>query len=100
MQRSAIAVPLEASLSDPYTVTVVSGEAVRVERNGSEIELEQFLPATVEDLFGVVEDAAFADELDVNYHPILGYPRQIVVDPVLRAVDEEYQIDVVELVID
>jgi hypothetical protein len=86
--------------TDPYTVTVRSGVVAFVERDGGAIELAEFMPGTVEDLFAEIEAAAFADRLDVEYHPDLGYPLRIDIDPVFNAVDEELQIAVEELIED
>ena len=87
-------------LNDPYTVTVRSGEVVGVERNGSTIDLEDFLPSTVGDLFAAIESLAFADRLTVEYHPDFGYPTSIDADPVFNMADEEYSIVVEALTID
>jgi hypothetical protein len=84
--------------TDPYTVTVSDGAVVSVRRGGAEIELAEFMPATVEDLFDEIADAVFADRLDVVYHPDHGYPVTIDVDPVFNAVDEELFIAVEALV--
>ena len=86
-------------ITDGYTVTVSSSEPVRVERDGDIVQLEQFLPLTVEDLFDVVEDAAFADGLEIIYHGQWGFPIYIDVDPVANAVDEEYHYDVIDFVL-
>ena len=95
LSRSCFCPP---DITAPYTVTVAGGAVVSVQRDGAEIVLEAFMPSSVEDLFRVVEEAAFSDELNVQYHPELGYPVFIVVDPVFNAVDEEFSIFVEEMV--
>ena len=87
-----------SEITDAYTVTVAFGEPVRVERDGDILQLEQFLPLTVEDMFDVVEDAAFADGLEIFYHLQWGFPIFIDVDPATNAVDEEYLYDVIDFV--
>jgi len=45
----------------------------------------------VDELFAVILDAIAqgADELGVEYDPLLGYPRLIAIDPDRQTVDEE-----------
>lgn len=85
-------------ITDPYTVTVRDGVVVSVTRQDVEVELINSLPLTVEDLFREVEESRFADSLAVAYHPDLGYPLRIDVDPVINAVDEEHRTIVLDLI--
>jgi hypothetical protein len=89
-----------ADITDPYTVTVRGGEVESTTRWDAEVELDEFLPLTVEDLFREVEESRFADSLTVAYHPDRGYPLRIEVDPVVNAVDEEHQTIVLDLVLE
>jgi hypothetical protein len=97
LRRSCFCAP---PFNDPYAVTVRAGEVVAVERNGAPVDLEAFLPATVEDLFAAIATLVFADRLDVQYHSDLGYPVAIDADPAFNAADEEFSIVVEDLVVD
>jgi hypothetical protein len=49
------------------------------------------VPLTVEALFDKVEEAIErdADEIDVRYDPMLGYPQEIAIDFIENAIDDE-----------
>ena len=87
-----------AEFRDPYTVQVRDGRFVSAERSGVPIDLAEFMPATVDDLFSTIEEAAFADRLNLAYHPVLGYPVDIDIDPAFNIVDEELHLIVDKLV--
>ena len=77
---------------------VRDGRFVSAERSGVPIDLAEFMPATVDDLFSTIEEAAFADRLNLAYHPVLGYPVDIDIDPAFNIVDEELHLIVDKLV--
>lgn len=82
----------------PFEVTVVDGEITQAALEGKPIGEgvdRRFL--TIEGLFGSVERHAYADSIEVTYHPELGYPKVIDVDPLRKAIDEELQVVVMEL---
>jgi len=58
-----------------------------------------FVPLTVLALFAKVEDAIDrdADRLDVRYDPRLGYPLEIAIDFIERAIDDEVTYTAAEL---
>jgi len=59
-----------------------------------------FFTITIDSLFGVVDHAIAvgAHELDVRYHPTLGYPESIVIDYDAATVDEELRLEAALLV--
>ena len=55
-------------------------------------------PMTVDALFDYAEAAKKdADEFDIEFDRVLGYPRMISVDQILNADDDEFQVDVTSL---
>lgn len=81
----------------PFTVSIENGEIAQATFQNDPIEEEvdrRFL--TVEGLFGFVERNAYADQIEVTYHPELGYPEVIDVDPVRQAIDDEIQVSVLD----
>lgn len=82
----------------PFTVRVEDGEIIEATFQDKPIEIEVHrLILTVDGLFEFVEGNAYADQIQVTYHPELGYPEVIDVDPVRQAIDEEIRVTVLEL---
>ncbi len=84
----------------PVDVRVVDGEVVDVVADGKPVRKRQWqgFPMTVEALFDYAEAAkADADEFDIEFDRVLGYPRMISVDQILNADDDEFQVDVTSL---
>lgn len=84
----------------PFSVTVEDGEIAQATFEGEPIGEgvdRRFL--TVEGLFGFVERNAYAESIQVTYHPELGYPELIDVDPVHHAFDEEIRVSILEFTI-
>lgn len=77
-----------------FEVTVVAGEVSAAEATQDGEAVPDSVLAeipTVDDLFAVIEEAITAevDDLDVEYHPELGYPTLIDIDRDQRAIDDE-----------
>jgi hypothetical protein len=76
----------------PFAVVVERGRVVSVtDGQGVQRTPNEFVPLTVEDLFDKIEDAIArdADQIDVRYDPELGYPREIAIDFIELAIDDE-----------
>jgi uncharacterized protein DUF6174 len=77
----------------PFAVVVERGSVTSVTdpATGEPRTPDAFVPLTVEALFAKVEDAieSDADEIDVRYHATLGYPEEIAIDFIERAIDDE-----------
>jgi hypothetical protein len=81
-------------ITSPVNVLVMSGktDSVVYQRDGTPATNEVFASVdTIEDLFTIIRKAIVdkADELNVEYDPILGYPSSISIDPIKTAIDEE-----------
>lgn len=93
MFRRACFCPVDAV--GPVQIHVAAGGVVSViDTLGQPVDprdIARYFTITVDSLFGVVEHAidVRADELDVRYHPDLGYPESIVVDYDAGTIDEE-----------
>lgn len=76
-----------------FAVVVQGGRvtSVRDAETGAPRTPHPGVPLTVEALFEKVEEAIDldADDLEVRYHPELGYPLEIAIDYVELAVDDE-----------
>ena len=76
-----------------FAVVVVRGSVASVTdvETGAPRTPNPFVPLTVLALFAKVEDAIDrdADRLDVRYDPRLGYPLEIAIDFIERAIDDE-----------
>lgn len=78
----------------PIAVEVQGAAVVRATYEESNEPLspyaQQHLP-TVESLFAIAEQAIAgkADLLEVDYHPVLGYPTRIAIDRAFNAADDE-----------
>lgn len=79
---------LPASNRGPFTVTVQGGQVVDVVRPVGNRDIPEHL-FTIERLFSAIERGLDADEMTVQYHPEVGYPIDIFIDPNRRSVDEE-----------
>jgi hypothetical protein len=77
----------------PLNVVVLQGQVASVTdaETGEPRTPNPVVPLTVEALFERVEDALDrdADGLEVTYDPQLGYPREIAIDFVEMAIDDE-----------
>jgi hypothetical protein len=89
------------ALAGDFTVTVVDGVVVRAERpEHGLIPAEEFqFVETVDDLFGAVQEAIDerAFRFTVAYHPELGYPTVVDLDPIKNAIDEEVRYEATAL---
>jgi hypothetical protein len=78
--------------SGPFAVVVLDGRVASVTSavSGAPATPPGTIPLTVPALFAAVEDAIdTADEVEVRYHPDLGYPAEIAIDRIRHAVDDE-----------
>lgn len=77
---------------EPVRIEVRNGEkaATLIAATGEPLPYPIEFP-TVSGLFAIIEDALDRDahELDVTYHPDLGYPVEIAIDYIENAVDDE-----------
>lgn len=81
----------------PFVVTVRDGAVVAVTLDGASLPTDRAL--SVEALFDLVA-AAYdrrADDVQVSYHPTLGYPTSIQIDYERQAADEELGLTVTAL---
>jgi hypothetical protein len=77
--------PIE--VAGPFDVTVVDGDTVSVVRrwDGEPADVGGI---ELEESFDVIEEAiASGTDVDVTYHPVLGYPELALIDPEAVAVD-------------
>jgi hypothetical protein len=85
----------------PLTIEVQDGQVVAMSAaNGADIsDFRDFYGkfATVENLFGTIEDAAGSNVLNVQYDPTNGHPVSIYVDPEELVADDEMGYDVANL---
>lgn len=81
----------------PFEVTVRRGAVVSVRYNGAQVPSDR--ARTVEALFDLIADAYArdADDVQVAYHPTLGYPTQISIDYRAEVADDELSITVADL---
>ncbi len=57
------------------------------------------VPTTVEDVFAALRRAQRdADEVEATYHSDFGYPREVHVDEISQAIDDEHQYRILSLV--
>ena len=81
---------------------VVNGQAVAVKSlSGASIIGKNDMPATVEDLFQIIEKALASgnDQVSVTYHPQLGLPEFIYIDPDEKLLDDEVTYSVMDFAI-
>ena len=89
-----------SGLYGDYRINVVDGETVRLVReDGSELDamLADELPSTIDELFDRLERTVTADSFVAEYDPELGYPRSVLVDHIVNAVDDELEVRVTSL---
>lgn len=84
--------------TDPMRVTVRDGEVVSVTRNGADVPAGQQAgaPITIEAAFRRIHDSLGANAIEVQFHPVFGFPERAVVDPIKDAVDEEFAFDITD----
>ena len=73
----------------PFEVTVRGGDVSAVRLNGSAVDAERGV--SVEALFALIDDAYArgAAEVELAFHPELGYPTSIGIDYDRQMADEE-----------
>ena len=89
-----------SGLYGDYRISVVDGETVSLVReDGSELDsrLSEELPGTIDALFDRLERSASADNFVAEYDSELGYPRSVLVDHMVNAVDDELEVRVTSL---
>ena len=89
-----------SGLYGDYRINVVDGETVRLVReDGSELDemLADELPSTIDELFNRLERSVTADSFVAEYDSELGYPRSVLVDHMVNAVDDELEVRVTSL---
>ena len=89
-----------SGLYGDYRINVVDGETVSLVReDGTELDamLAEELPGTVDELFDRLERSASADSFVAEYDSELGYPRSVLVDHMVNAVDDELEVRVTSL---
>ena len=87
-QRSCFCAP---SLREPALVNVFRGDIVSVESAASGVPQDPAFYYTVEQLFGIIEDAIDEDaaRLSVTYDSAMGYPTSGFIDRSEQIADEE-----------
>jgi hypothetical protein len=89
-----------SGLYGDYRINVVDGETVRLVReDGSELDamLAEELPSTIDELFDRLERSVTADSFVAEFDSELGYPRSVLVDHMMNAVDDELEVRVTSL---
>jgi hypothetical protein len=89
-----------SGLYGDYRISVVDGETVSLVReDGSELDsmLAEELPGTIDALFDHLERSASADNFVAEYDSELGYPRSVLVDHMVNAVDDELEVRITSL---
>lgn len=90
------------TITGPFLVTVVDGAMTDIRRvDGRPLgDPGRFMvPLTIDEVFERAADALEADELTLVYDPRWGFPTEIVVNPSLGAVDEEYSITITDFIV-
>lgn len=73
---------IEASFSEPHTVTVRDGQVVEVQSQGAGGGAEHILELTIEGVFSLIEEEKKAGSIvDVLYHAVDGHPVFVSVRP-------------------
>jgi len=81
--------------SGPFEVTVVDGATTVVTYEGAPAAAAnvEHIPKTIEAVFDLLIANA-ATTVEVTYDPIFGFPASISVDPLVNAIDDEFDITI------
>jgi hypothetical protein len=80
----------------PFEVRVSNGAITSVRFEGAAVPADRAL--TVEQVFDVIEEAyrERAEEVQVTYHPTLGYPTDLFIDYVEEVADDERGVQITD----
>ncbi|MGH7616815.1 MAG: DUF6174 domain-containing protein, partial [Gemmatimonadaceae bacterium] len=80
------------AVNGPLSVLVVADSLRQVTLQSTGEVINAPWTPTIKDLFDIIDQeiARPASQLEVTYDPALGYPTQIIVDPIANAVDDEF----------
>jgi hypothetical protein len=85
---------------DPVEITIVDGQIASVTANGANADMSVvgWYPLRVEAAFRAVAENLDADEIEVAFDPVLGYPTSVTANPDQDMFDEEFSFEITNLV--